>query len=105
MTKVVIDYKGKGLGSLSISGHAGTNVAGKDLVCAAVSAISFGALNALEDIDEDFDYEIDREEASIKLSPKGAISDHDETVLETLIIQLKTIEASYPEAITIKERK
>ena len=75
------------------------------LYSAAVSAISFGALNALEDIDEDFDYEIDRDEAAISLSPKGAISDHDETVLETLIIQLKTIEASYPEAITIQERK
>lgn len=105
MTKVRIVYKGKGLSSLSISGHAGTNVAGHDLVCAAVSAISFGALNALDDIDEDFDYEIDRDEAAISLSPKGAISDHDETVLETLIIQLKTIEASYPEAITIQERK
>ena len=105
MTKVSIVSKGKGLASLSISGHAGTNVAGKDLVCAAVSAISFGALNALEDIDNDFDYEIDNDEPLIKLAPKGAISDHDETVIETLIIQLKTIEASYPEAITIKERK
>ena len=105
MTKVSIVYKGKGLASLSVSGHAGTNVAGKDLVCAAVSAICFGALNAIEDIDNDFDYEVDQEEANIRLAPKGAISDHDETVLETLIIQLKTIEASYPEAIKIQERK
>ena len=105
MTKVSIVYKGKGLSFLTVSGHAGTNVAGKDLVCAAVSAITFGALNAIEDIDTDFDYEIDNDEPRIELRPKGAISDHDETVIETLIIQLKTLEASYPEAITIKERK
>lgn len=105
MTKVSIQYKGKGLESIKVSGHAGTNVKGKDLVCAAVSAITFGALNAINDIDADFDYEIDADEPYICLSPKGAISDHDETVLETLIIQLKTIQASYPEAISIQERK
>ena len=105
MTKVQIVYKGKGLGSLSVKGHAETGAYGHDLVCAAVSAITFGALNALEDIDADFDYEIDQEEASVKLLPKGALSDHDEVVIETLILQLKTIQASYPEAIDIKERK
>ncbi len=105
MTKVQIVYKGKGLASLQVKGHAGAGAYGHDLVCAATSAICFGALNALEDIDADFDYEIDQEEASIKLLPKGAISEHDQVVLETLILQLKTIEASYPEAIEIKERK
>ena len=103
MVKVEIIYKGKGLSSLSVKGHANTAPHGHDLVCAAVSAIVFGGMNAIENIDEDFTYEI--EEGDVKLMANGAISDHDETVLETVILQLKTIQASYPEAIAIKERK
>ena len=103
MVKVEIQYKGKGLAHIHIKGHANTAPYGQDLVCAAVSAITFGAMNAIENIDEDFEYEI--EEGDVKLMTKGAISEHDETVLETLILELKTIQASYPEAISIKERK
>jgi hypothetical protein len=105
MTKVSIEYKDRKLIGLTIKGHAGAGAYGHDLVCAATSAVTFGALNAIEDIDSDFDYEIEQESGYVKLTPKGAISEHDQVVLETLILQLKTIEASYPEAIEIKERK
>ena len=103
MVKVEIQYKGKGLSYIKVKGHADTAPHGQDLVCAAVSAITFGAMNAIENIDEDFTYEI--EEGDVTLRANGAISEHDETVLETMILQLKTIQASYPEAINIKERK
>ena len=102
MVKVEIAYRGKGLSSLLIKGHANTAPAGKDLVCAAVSAIAIGALNALENVD---DYEIEVDEGLVKVEIPGALSEHDETVFETLIVQLKTIEVSYQEAISIKERK
>lgn len=105
MTKVSIEYKDKQFVGMTIKGHAGAGVYGHDLVCAATSAVTFGALNAIEDIDADFDYEIDQEDGYVKLTPKGHVSEHDLVVLETLILQLKTIEASYPEAIQIKERK
>ncbi|MCR5491888.1 MAG: ribosomal-processing cysteine protease Prp [Bacilli bacterium] len=103
MIKVEISYKGKGFQSLLVKGHAGTAEHGKDLVCAAVSAITVGAMNALENTDEDFEIEI--EEGRVSCTALGSVSDHDETVIETLIIQLKTIEVSYPNAIDIKERK
>ena len=102
MVKVEIAYRGKGLASLRVKGHANTAPAGKDLVCAAVSAIAIGALNALEDADS-LNIEID--EGMVDVEIPGALSEHDETVFETAIIQLKTIEASYGEAISIKERK
>ena len=105
MTKVSIVFKGKDLESLTIKGHAGAGAYGHDLVCAATSAVTFGALNAIDDIDSSFDYEIEQESGYVKLTPKGPISEHDSVVLETLILQLKTIEASYPQAIEIKERK
>ena len=102
MIKVEITYEGKGLKSLLIKGHANSGEYGKDIVCAGVSAVSVGALNALEDVD---DYEIEVEEGRIKATFGKALSDHDEIVLETMILQLKTIQVSYPEAIDIKERK
>ncbi|MDY5440828.1 MAG: ribosomal-processing cysteine protease Prp [Candidatus Enteromonas sp.] len=102
MVKVDIQYRGKGLSSVTIKGHANSGPAGRDLVCAAVSAIAIGSLNALEDSD---DYEIEVDDGLVNIAIPGAISEHDQTVLETMIIQLKTIEVSYSEAITIKERK
>ena len=51
MIKVDIAYKGKGIESILIKGHANCGDYGKDLVCAGVSAVSVGALNALEEVD------------------------------------------------------
>ena len=102
MVKVEIVYRGKGLASIHIKGHANTGPAGHDLVCAAISAIAIGSLNALENAD---DYAISVEEGDVKIEIPGSLGEHDETVLETMIIQLKTIQVSYREAITIKERK
>ena len=102
MVKVDIEYRGKGISSIAIKGHANSAPAGHDLVCAAVSAIAVGSLNALEEAD---DYEIEMDEGYVSVKIPGSISEHDQTVFETMIIQLKTIEVSYSEAITIKERK
>ena len=38
--------------SLQCKGHAGYAEAGKDLVCAGVSSILFGALNALDEMEK-----------------------------------------------------
>lgn len=102
MIKVSIEYRGSGFASMEVKGHADSAPHGKDLVCAAVSAVTIGALNALEKT-EDFDISV--ESGDVRLSAKAGIGDHDETVIETLIIQLKTIEESYKGFIEIKERK
>lgn len=105
MVKVNVVYKGKGLESIDIKGHAESGPYGKDLVCAAVSAIAIGSLNALDDGAGNFEVDMS-EEGHIHLEAKGPISEHDQTVLETMIIQLKTIEQS-PKTrgtIEIKER-
>ncbi len=105
MVKVKIEYKGNDLHSLEIKGHANSAPYGEDVVCGAVSLATFGALNALEDIDEEFDYSVDQSSGSVSLKAKKKISEHDQIVLEVLILQLKTVEASYPKNIAITERK
>ena len=47
MINVKITYKSNKVDELEIKGHANSAEYGKDLVCAGVSAISVGGLNAL----------------------------------------------------------
>ena len=105
MIKVEIDFEGKNLTGLKVKGHANSGPYGKDLVCAAVTIMLTGAANALENEAENFD--ITLEEGNASFQPLGPISEHDQTVLETLIIQLKTLEVSpvTKGTLTIKERK
>ena len=102
MIKVEIKYKGNGLDHIRVRGHANTAEYGHDLVCAAVSAVTIGALNALE---QEENYDISVEEGDVEIQANGKIEEHDMTVIETFIIQLKTIEESNPGTIDIKERK
>ena len=105
MVKVKIEYSGQNLQRLEIKGHANSAPYGEDVVCGGVSLATFGALNALEDIDEEFDYSIDQEGGNVTLTAKKKISEHDQIVMEVLILQLKTVEVSYPKNIVITERK
>ena len=104
MIKVEIDYQGKSIQSLKVKGHANSGPFGKDMVCAATTIMLTGAANALEDDAENFDVEL--EEGYASFTPKGPISEHDKVVLETLILQLKTLEVSPATkgTLTIKER-
>ena len=97
-----IERKGE-FQEVEIKGHAdSTEEAGHDLVCAAVSSITVGALNALEQIDN---YDILMEEGHIRLKANKKISRHDMIVIETMMIQLATIEDSYGEFIAIENQK
>lgn len=105
MVKVEIEFKDKAIASLKVKGHAGSGPYGKDMVCAAVTIMLTGAANALENDAENFDVTL--EEGNASFIPKGPVSEHDNVVLETLILQLKTLEVSPATkgTLTIKERK
>ncbi len=96
-----IEQKGK-FKELEIKGHADSSPEeGHDLVCAAVSSISIGALNALEQIDV---FDIMIEDGHILLKAKQNVSRHDAIVIDTMMIQLMTIEDSYAEFIHIQKK-
>lgn len=82
-----------------VKGHAEYDDAGKDLVCAGVSSIMFGLLNALDEIAEgSVDISVDNQ-IKIKTGKTDIIL---QTILRTGLIQLQTVEESYPEFIKIK---
>ena len=74
---------------------------GKDIVCSAVSCSSVGALNALENPKG---FKIVIEDGYLELRNICDITKHDQIVIETLIIQLKSIEESYPKYIKVVEK-
>ncbi len=72
-----------------ISGHAFQDEPGKDLVCAAVSAISQGIINCFPKKKIDI-LEINKQEATIKFKLKN-VDDRDKTILEVFKTQVLSI--------------
>ena len=87
--------------SLDVSGHAEFGEYGKDLVCASVSSIMFGFMNALDALDEKID--IEQLENDIVITNHTNLQVVDD-YFELVIMQLKTIEESYGDFIKV-ERK
>jgi len=85
--------------SIEISGHAKSDEYGKDLVCAAVSTVITGSCNALDQLVPD-SCVIDLKAGLTKIK----IIDNSEkvqTILNTMLVQLKTVEQKYPDYIAL----
>lgn len=97
MIRVSIISSGETVIGLEVKGHADFAEHGKDLICAGVSCIITGGFNALdkEDIEE-----ITLEEGYAKVVVKP--DSRNVEVLNVMIIQLQTIQESYPKFIKIK---
>ena len=98
MIKVVIDKN-----KIEITGHAGYDDYGKDIVCASVSSIVITTINNVLDIDED---SILYEDNDNKL--KIEIKKDDEIVnklINNMILLLENLGKDYPKNIKILRRK
>ncbi len=100
MIKIVIkrDVSSDKITSIEVKGHSGKEAYGKDLVCAAVSAILTGGCNALND--KEYSFKLEEGDAYIKAL--DIPSDYDSVVLKTIEIQLKTVEEAEPKFVQIQ---
>ncbi len=100
MIKIVIkrDVSTQKIIEIEVKGHANSAEYGKDLVCAAVSAVITGGANAL--LDKDYDFKMDEGHAYIKAL--DIPSDFDAVVLKTIETQLQTIEESDKKYVRIE---
>src|SRR5699024_183955 len=95
--------------AFELSGHAESGPYGYDLVCAGVSAISFGTVNAIMQICE-INLEINQEENGryIYVALPASIDDNtkekSQLLLEGMIISLQTIEREYHQFIKIENK-
>ncbi len=84
---------------LYVSGHAGYDVRGKDLVCAAVSGITFGLLNAADELIPSAECRVMDNRIEIVINDPDERSEY---VMRTGLIQLKTVEESDQSYIKVK---
>ena len=100
MISVNVTFIGSDVKKLTVSGHANYDKYGKDIVCAGVSAIVTGGINALES-------EIDNILVINKENELGVeiINSNEkiQTIINTILIQLQTIENSYAKYIKINK--
>jgi uncharacterized protein len=111
MTTITIERLQDGrICSFIISGHAFFSDYGTDIVCAGISAVSVGTVNALEaicNIDAESHTVIDEEEGFLKyqlpMNLNNEIMQKAQLILEAMIVSLQTIATSYSDNVTINE--
>lgn len=103
MINVCIKREKSHISHISISGHALFAEHGKDIVCAGVSSIIIGGINAIHELGYIELIEYDVKEGEIDVKIKDCFKYELQVILETLCIQLKTIEESYSNYIIIQE--
>ena len=99
MIKACFTKKNGKYTSLLITGHAGTDVFGKDLVCAEVSGIAFGTCNALSELAHIDDINVSDNKIDIQIKNESEMAN---IIVDVTRVQLATIEYSHPTAIEIK---
>lgn len=99
MVAVTCTMQGEQIQSICVCGHADSAKSGQDLVCAGVSSICVGILNAIDQMCEDTCH-VSMEHGDIKIN---VVKDCEKTqlLLQTLLIQLLTMEESYKQFIKI----
>lgn len=109
MIEVTIQKHEEKVSSFKLSGHADSGPYGYDLVCAAVSAVSFGSVNAvleLCNIDLDIHQGDEGGLLSVQIPHSVDINQWEKASLlfEAMIISLRTIEREYNQFIKITEK-
>ena len=98
MISVNVTFIGSDVKSLTVSGHANYDKYGKDIVCAGVSAVVTGGINALESQVENIELINEENKLGVKVINSN---EYIQIVLNTILTQLETIERSYKKYIKI----
>ena len=101
MIKVTIKYTQDSINELIVEGHSYYAPKGSDIVCAGVSAIVVGGINAITSIvkDNNVDYKV--EDGYVRLRNLSNVE--VQKILKIIIVQLRTVEDSYSKHIKIVE--
>ncbi len=97
------------ISAFELAGHAESGPYGYDLVCAAVSAVSFGAVNAIDQLFH-VDMNVKQGEdggylyVKIPQTLNEETWNHVQTLLEGMLVSLQTIEREYHQFIRITSK-
>lgn len=88
--------------ALTAMGHAGAGEKGRDLVCAALSAMFLGLCAALEDAGEDYAMQSEAESARLRIDCRGC-SPRGRLLIRGTAAGLRTLAAAHPEHVRFEE--
>ncbi len=96
MIQAIVKKKNEQIIGFHIEGHSGYEDRGKDIVCAAVSALTINCINSIDAFTEDKCLvENDEERGMIDLLVHNDISEPAELLLKSLVLGLEEISKSY----------
>lgn len=107
--QVTVIRKNNHLHSIELAGHAESGPYGFDLVCAAVSGVSIGTVNAVMEL-TDIGLQIEQggEGGYLKVTLPALLYDNElekaELLLEGMLVSLKSIELEYSDFIKIHDK-
>ncbi|AWX55304.1 MULTISPECIES: ribosomal-processing cysteine protease Prp [Brevibacillus] len=111
MIEVIVSRAQHGIHEISISGHANAGAYGADIVCSAVSGISFGILNAIQPLTGITpDVAVAQEGGgflkwSLSSSDDEATREKQQLLAESMVIALLSVEANYGKYVKVNDRK
>lgn len=109
MIRVIIERNrhSNRIDSFSIKGHAFHGEPGEDIVCAAVSAVSIGTVNAIKKlIDVQLPATMDSGWLSSKIpvQANSAAEEKVQLLLEAMLTTLSSIAQTYSDHVSVKEK-
>ncbi|WP_217586848.1 ribosomal-processing cysteine protease Prp [Lentibacillus saliphilus] len=96
--------------AFELSGHAESGPYGYDLVCAGVSAVSFGAVNSVISICG-IDLDIEQKQdggflhVAIPDNLERKVADNVQLLFEGMLVSMETIERDYHQFIKIEQKQ
>ena len=99
MIKVNVKYNNNKVYELVIKGHAGYDVHGKDIVCAAVSSMAITTVNNIIALDDSIDYE---ENSGLLIIRVKRDTEVNNKLLDNLVRMLTELMSQYPKNIEIR---
>ncbi len=112
MIKVNVYRNGNYINRFKIHGHSNFAPYGEDIVCAAVSILSYTALRSLVDVcnlkEDEISYRVDEETGFLDL--RILIPEDDkrlkttQVLFEAFVVGIKSLVESYPKYVTLEYR-
>jgi len=109
MIRVKIERGGDGsIRSFTVKGHAFYDDPGKDIVCAGVSSVTVGTVNAIEvltGVELKSKMKDGYLQASVPGKAEGSKPEQIQLLLESMVVMLKSIEETYGAYITVRDER
>lgn len=93
MIRITVYEKSGAISGFDVSGHAGYEQYGSDIVCAAVSALVTTCINSMESFtDATLDYRFQEESGDVSCRIVSGASDKTDLLLASMLLGLQGIE-------------